>query len=62
MLEWITENWLSVVLTAAVLLAVGFAIGSIVRKKRAGGSSCGCGCGGCPMSGSCRKNSRNEKS
>ena len=38
---------------AIVLLLVGGAVFSLLRNKRNGKSSCGCGCSGCSMSGVC---------
>lgn len=49
-------NILSTLIVAAVLAAVVFLIvRKMIRDKRAGRNSCGCGCGSCPMSGSCHK-------
>lgn len=53
MLTWLTEN-LGTILICAVLLAVVAAIlVYLIRSRKRGKSSCGCGCSGCPMSGSC---------
>lgn len=44
------------IITGAVLLAaVSAAVYSIVKRKKEGKSSCGCGCSGCAMSGTCHK-------
>lgn len=53
MLSWFSEN-LSTIVVSAVLAAV-FAgvIYTMVKNKKNGKSSCGCGCSSCPMSGSC---------
>ena len=55
MLKWIADNWLTVVVVLIVLGAVGGVIAAMVRDKKKGRSSCGCGCANCPMSGSCHK-------
>ena len=34
-------------------LIVGLIIWRMVKDKKAGKSSCGCGCASCPMSGQC---------
>ncbi|MDP4119188.1 MAG: FeoB-associated Cys-rich membrane protein [Bacillota bacterium] len=52
---WIREN-LSTIIICIVLLASVFAvIVHLVRNKKKGKSSCGCGCENCPMGGSCHK-------
>ena len=54
-MSFITDN-LGTIITALILLAViGGAVWSIVKKKKAGQSSCGCGCSNCAMGGSCGK-------
>ena len=45
------------VLSAIVALIV---IG-MVRSKKRGGSSCGCGCSDCPMKGKCHTEKTDEK-
>lgn len=53
MLHWLYEN-LGTLLIALVLAAVVTAIvWSLVRKKKQGESSCGCGCAHCAMNGTC---------
>ena len=42
------------VLVCAVLVAlVALIVTYMIRNKKKGKSSCGCGCTGCPMSGKC---------
>lgn len=53
MYTWISEN-IATIITCMILIAVVAAIiVSMVRGKKKGKSSCGCGCADCPMSGSC---------
>lgn len=53
MFTWISEN-IATIITCMILIAVVAAIiVSMVRGKKKGKSSCGCGCADCPMSGSC---------
>ncbi|MDO5690362.1 MAG: FeoB-associated Cys-rich membrane protein [Tissierellia bacterium] len=40
---------------ALLLLALGLILRKIFRDRRAGNSSCGCGCSKCPSSGICHK-------
>ena len=58
MLNWIGANG-STFLVAGILAAVVAAIViHLVRNKKKGKSSSGCGCGGCPMNGSCHSSHR----
>ena len=53
MLTWISENIATILICAALIAIVAAIIGSMLRNKKQGKSSCGCGCAGCPMNGSC---------
>ncbi len=54
-------NHLPTVLILLALAAVVFlAVRSILRQKKKG-SSCGCGCASCPMSGRCHPSEDPEK-
>ena len=55
-MTWITENLSSIIVFLILLVVVGTALYSMINKKRKGGSSCGCNCGSCAMSGMCEKN------
>ena len=55
MLEWLNNN-LGTLLVGIVLLAVVcLSIRNLWKDKKQGKSSCGCGCGSCPMHGTCHK-------
>lgn len=42
------------IITALILSAIiGLIVFRLVKDKRAGKSSCGCGCGGCAMKDKC---------
>ena len=52
--------------SVAVLLVLAALVGAVifgmVRSKRSGkGSSCSCGCGGCPMSDQCHAKKQEKK-
>ena len=47
MLEWLTANLGTILITAGLIVIVALIIRSIVRDKKAGISSCGAKCGGC---------------
>ncbi|MDE6600996.1 MAG: FeoB-associated Cys-rich membrane protein [Lachnospiraceae bacterium] len=53
MLTWIIGNMATIIISAVLLLVVAAVIISMVRGKRKGKSSCGCGCAGCAMNGAC---------
>ncbi len=53
MLAWLTENIATIIICAVLLAVVSAIIVSMIKNKKKGKSSCGCGCANCPMSGSC---------
>ncbi|WP_366934108.1 FeoB-associated Cys-rich membrane protein [Ruminococcus sp.] len=53
MLAWLTENIATMIICAVLIGVVAAIIVSMIRNKKKGKSSCGCGCADCPMSGSC---------
>ena len=55
MLEWITENIGTILISAVLLLVVVLIIRKLVKDKKKGKSSCGCNCAHCAMSGSCHQ-------
>lgn len=55
MIAWISENIATILICAVLLVIVAAVIAGIVRDKKNGKSSCGCGCANCPMSGECNK-------
>ena len=53
MLAWVTAN-LSTIVVSAILLAIVTSISlHLIRQKKQGKSSCGCGCANCAMHGQC---------
>ena len=53
MLDWIIQNLANIVICLVLILAVTLAVVKLVRDKKAGRSSCGCGCSACALRGSC---------
>lgn len=53
MLTWLMENMATIIISAVLIFVVAAIIVSMVRGKRKGKSSCGCGCAGCAMNGAC---------
>lgn len=55
MLTWIMENMATIIISVILMIVVAAIIASMVRNKRKGKSSCGCGCAGCAMNGTCHQ-------
>ncbi len=53
MFTWIIENRATIIISAVLLIVVVIVIAGMVRGKRKGESSCGCGCSGCAMKDAC---------
>ena len=49
MLDWITENLSTIVVSLILVLVVAAIIRKLVRDKKKGKSSCGCNCAHCAM-------------
>ena len=58
MLSWLSANLATIIVFLVVALVVGLIIIKMVKDKKAGKSSCSCGCGGCPMKDSCHSNNK----
>ena len=55
MLAWIGDNIATIIICAVLAAVVTVIVIGMVRRKKKGKSSCGCGCAGCPMSSACQK-------
>lgn len=53
MFAWFTANLATILIGAALLAAVAGIIASMVKNKKKGKSSCGCGCESCALSEAC---------
>ena len=53
MLDWLAGNLAAILICAALLAAVAAIAAGLIRDRKRGKSSCGCGCANCPMSGAC---------
>ncbi|MBO5713042.1 MAG: FeoB-associated Cys-rich membrane protein [Clostridia bacterium] len=56
MIEFILNNLGTIIVFAVVVLIVTLIIVKITKDKRAGRTTCGCGCEGCENYKYCRKN------
>lgn len=55
MIEFLSENLGSIIVGAVLLAIVGAVVAIMVLAKKKGRSTCGGGCAGCPMAGSCHQ-------
>ncbi|SCW50856.1 Virus attachment protein p12 family protein [Ruminococcaceae bacterium YRB3002] len=55
MIGWLIDNATNIVVILAVAALVTLAIWSMVKDRKAGKSSCGCGCANCAMAGKCHQ-------
>ena len=53
MLAWLQANIATIIICAILLLIVTKIVVGLIKDRKAGKSSCGCGCSDCPMSGEC---------
>ena len=50
---WLVNNWSTILVSLALLAILGGIVLHMIRKKKRGESSCGCGCSSCAMNGTC---------
>ena len=55
MAEWLNANGGTILVVLILAIVVALIVRTIVKDKKAGRSSCGAGCAGCAMKGSCHK-------
>ena len=53
MLAWLADNLGTVIVSMMLICVVAVVITGMVRGKKQGKSSCGCGCEHCAMHGKC---------
>ena len=53
MTEWIREQLPTILVSLVLVAAVAAAVAGMVRDRRKGKTSCGCGCAHCAMRGAC---------
>ncbi|MEE0675833.1 MAG: FeoB-associated Cys-rich membrane protein [Ruminococcus sp.] len=57
--ELLWENRGTIIAGTIVLLIIAGAVRSIIKNKRQGKGSCGCGCANCALNGKCYKSMDN---
>lgn len=55
MLQWISMNIGTILISLVLLAVVGLIIRSMIRQKKQGKSSCGGNCAACAACGACHK-------
>ena len=55
MLEFLQQNYLTIIIIAVLVLMVALIIRSIVKDKKAGKNTCGAKCAHCANAGYCHK-------
>ncbi|WP_303823540.1 FeoB-associated Cys-rich membrane protein [Ruminococcus flavefaciens] len=55
MLAWLSENLGTIIVSLILIAVVSTVIVKMVKDKKQGKSSCGCGCENCAMHGKCHK-------
>lgn len=55
MLEWIASNLVTIALCTILAAVVVSIVVYLVKSKKKGKTTCGCGCANCAMSGVCHK-------
>ena len=53
MMDWLIANAGSIAVGTIVLAAVVAIVIGMVKKRKKGKPSCGCGCAGCALAGQC---------
>lgn len=53
MLAWVSQNIANIIIGAVILAVIILIIVSMLRKKKQGKTSCGCGCNDCGMTEIC---------
>lgn len=60
MLTWLIDNLATVIITLVLIGIVAMIIANLVKNRKKGKSSCGCGCANCAMSGVCHSSAEKK--
>lgn len=58
MLNFLAENISTIIVAIAVLAIIGFIVYKMIKDKKQGKSSCGCGCKDCANASMCHGNNK----
>ena len=53
MAAWLGANIGNIIVIAILLAVIALAVRSIIKDRKSGRGSCGCGCANCAMKGRC---------
>ena len=53
MFEWIANNYGTIIIAVILAAVIALVIVFMVKDKKKGKTSCGCGCANCAMAGTC---------
>ena len=59
-MAWLLENWSTIVVGLALAAVIGGIVLHMIRQKRRGETSCGCGCSNCAMRGECHASQQKQ--
>lgn len=60
-IAWLSANIWTIIICAVLIAMVALLIYSMIRDKKNGKSSCGCGCSSCAMSDRCHSKKEDKK-
>ncbi len=55
MINWLINNFATVIISAVLIALVAWIVAGMIKNKKAGKTSCGCGCSDCAISDSCHE-------
>lgn len=58
MLDWLIANLGSIIIALVLAVIIALIIIKMLKDKKNGKTSCGCGCSGCAMKDSCHSNKK----
>lgn len=61
MAEFLSENLATIIVSLILASAIILVVRKLYKDKKAGKSSCGCNCSGCPSSSVCHSKKQNKQ-
>jgi hypothetical protein len=58
MVSWLIDNFATLVISIVLTLLVISIVAGMIKNKKSGNTSCGCGCSGCSLSDSCHEKNK----
>ncbi len=52
-ISWLIQNGATIVISVILIAVVAAVVTHMIKNKKKGRTSCGCGCSNCPMSEKC---------